>query len=478
MLGPDLSISRGPLARSSLALQTIRLATQAERLAWLAEQVPLMPGSGIVYTLTVRDAERVAEWLRGRGLAVEAYTGSTGQSRPALEQALLDNDLKALVATSALGMGFDKPDLGFVVHYQAPGSVVTYYQQVGRAGRALESAHGVLLAGEEDTRITDSFIDKAFPTRPQVDEVIAAIEASPEGLTVPGILAKVNLRKGRLDQLMKVLSLESPSPVVKEGSRWQLTAAELGAELWQRVERLTTLRRHEQKEMQRYVDLESGHMEFLIRALDGDPQDVATTARSPLPATPERRTVLEAAAFLKGSFHAIEPRKQGPRKTIPEDFRAEPGRALSRWNDAGWGGLVRKGKYETGRFSDQLVEACAATIRNWRPEPPPEWVTCIPSLRHPELVPDFTQRLAAELGLPFRPILVKTEDRPEQKTMQNSVQQVANVWGSLALHGQAPAAPVLLVDDIVDSRWTFTVAAWLLREQGSGVVWPLALAQA
>ena len=163
VLGPNLEVSRGDLNRPSLMLQTMRLPSQAERLAWLAEQVPALPGHGIIYTLTVRDAVQVADWLRSRGLNVESYTGETGERRAELEQALLDNRVKALVATTALGMGFDKPDLAFVIHYQTPGSVVAYYQQVGRAGRALDAAYGVLLSGEEETDITDYFIESAFP---------------------------------------------------------------------------------------------------------------------------------------------------------------------------------------------------------------------------------------------------------------------------------------------------------------------------
>ena len=146
----------------------MRLHSQAERLAWLAEQVPALAGHGIIYTLTVRDAVQVADWLRSRGVNVESYTGETGDRRAELEQALLDNEVKALVATTALGMGFDKPDLAFVIHYQTPGSVVAYYQQVGRAGRALDAAYGVLLSGEEETEITDYFIESAFPTREEV----------------------------------------------------------------------------------------------------------------------------------------------------------------------------------------------------------------------------------------------------------------------------------------------------------------------
>ena len=185
VLGPNLSVSKGDLNRPSLRLQTIRLLDQSERLAWLAAQVPVLPGHGIIYTLTVRDAALVADWLKSRGLGVESYTGETGERRPELEQALLENRVKALVATPALGMGFDKPDLAFVIHYQTPGSVVAYYQQVGRAGRAIEAAYGVLLSGREETDITDYFIRTAFPTRDEVRQVLDALNRRLRGSRFP-----------------------------------------------------------------------------------------------------------------------------------------------------------------------------------------------------------------------------------------------------------------------------------------------------
>ena len=227
VLGPNLKISRGDLNRPSLALQTIRLPTQAVRLAWLAEQLPALPGHGIIYTLTVRDAEQVSEWLRSRGLDVAAYTGETGEQRPDLEDALLQNRVKALVATTALGMGFDKPDLAFVVHYQTPGSAVAYYQQVGRAGRALDAAYGVLLSGQEETEITDYFINSAFPTRVEVQEILNALEEKPEGLSIREIEGAVNISNGRIQKTMQLLSLEAPAPIAKQGAKWQLTAAVL-----------------------------------------------------------------------------------------------------------------------------------------------------------------------------------------------------------------------------------------------------------
>lgn len=488
VFGPKLDVSRGDLNRTSLSLQTIRLPSQAERLAWLAGQLSTLQGHGIIYTLTVRDANLVAEWLKTQGFNVEAYTGETGDRREQLEQALLNNEVKALVATTALGMGYDKPDLAFVIHYQMPGSVVAYYQQVGRAGRALDSAYGVLLSGQEESDITDWFIRSAFPTRQEVADVLKALEEEPNGLSVPELLSRINLSKGRVDKAIALLSLEAPAPIAKQGSKWQLTAATLSEAFWDRATRLTALRRDEAQQMQDYASLPFGeHMEFLIGALDGDPSVATEPALPPLPPTVNAELVKAAVAFLRRTSLPIEPRKKWPdggmptygvKGAISTAHQAEPGKALCVWGDAGWGGLVREGKYNDGHFSDDLVAACVKIIQEWNPQPPPAWVTCIPSLRHPDLVPNFAQRLAAALALPFHTVIVKTDARPEQKTMANSTQQARNIDGSLALNGQPiPTGAALLLDDMVDSRWTLTVSAWLLRKSGSGAVWPMALSQ-
>ena len=208
ILGPDITTMRGDLSRPSLLLQTINMPSQAERLAWLAERLREIPGSGIIYTLTRRDARQVSDWLQSQGLNVQPYMGGSRNQeerdeRERLEDALLENRVKALAATVALGMGYDKPDLAFVIHYQMPASVVHYYQQVGRAGRGVEAAHGVLLSGVEDTEITDFFIRSAFPTREEVRQVIAALANEPTGLSVPQLLQAVNISSGRLDRAIK-----------------------------------------------------------------------------------------------------------------------------------------------------------------------------------------------------------------------------------------------------------------------------------
>ena len=487
-LGPGLMVLRGPLARPSLRLQNIQLADQSERLAWLAEYLSRFSGSGIVYCLTIADTERVARWLRRKGIAAQAYHAGddTVMDRAALEQALLNNELKALVATVALGMGFDKPDLGFVIHFQRPGSVVAYYQQVGRAGRAMDRAYGILLSGCEDDEIQDYFIDSAFPRAEMMLQILEAL-GQVEGLSLNAILARVNVSRTMAEKALKLLEVDGA--IGKEGTRYFRTPNP-----WQpdtgRVERVTTLRRAELAQMQAYVTHTGCLMEFLARALDdpaaGPCGKCANCRGRGLPAQVSPMLVAEAVEFLKRYELVLEPRKQWPtglspslKAKIPPDTLNAPGRALSEYGDAGWGKLVRDGKYLHGRFDDALVLAAAELIRErWRPDPAPEWVTAIPSRRRPRLVYDFAERLAARLDLPFVPALIRTGDAPEQKMMENSAMQARNVKDTLAVGSGVRPGPVLLVDDIMDSGWTLTLAGWLLRTNGSGIVHPFVLARA
>ena len=487
-LGPSLRTIRGALTRRSLRLQAIRLADQSERLAWLAEHVPRLPGSGIVYCLTVADTRRVATWLQAHGITAEAYHADLDSaSRERLEQLLLTNGVKALVATVALGMGFDKPDLGFVIHYQRPGSIVAYYQQVGRAGRAVEDAYAVLLHGKEDDEIQEYFIESAFPHPEAMTQILALLEDSEGGLTSGQLLRQTNLSLGTVERALKVLEIDGA--VSKTGTKYFRTL-----NLWspdvERVTRVTAQRYQELRQMQAFVDHTGCLMRFVAQALDDDTAQpcgrCANCAGDFVPRTADRVLVQEAVRFLRRDYQIIEPRKQWPtggtppyRGSIPATHRLESGRALCIYGDAGWGRLVRDGKYRHGRFSDELVEAAAEMIRErWKPVPAPSWVTAIPSKRHPDLVPDFASRLAAALKLRYRQVLAVTSERPQQKDMRNSAQQASNVLHALRVDTGSLSAPVLLVDDIVDSRWTLTVAGHLLREAGVTAVHPFALAVA
>ena len=486
----EVELFRGPLVRSSLRLQNVRLPSQTARLAWLAQHLPSMPGSGIVYTLTIRDAERVARWLNHKGISAKAYH-SDSTDRVALEDALLNNQIKALVATVALGMGFDKPDLGFVVHFQRPGSVVHYYQQVGRAGRAVDEAFGILLSGEEDDDIIDYFIKTAFPPQAHIDVVLEALEKH-DGLTVAGLEGVLNLSRGKIEKALKMLSFESPAPVRKEGTQWYRTPTRFSVDE-KRIAQLCDLRRAEQKQMQEYMQTPECLMRFLSRALD-DPHaaDCGRCASclggEVVPRSYDLALANEASLFMRHSHHEINPRKRWPADALPRyrfkgtikpELANEPGRALSVYGDAGWGEMVKHAKYASQQYGDDLVKGCAQMIAEWSPRPRPEWVTSVPSNRHPELVPAFARRLAAQLGIPFRPAVRQVAEHAPQKLMENSAQQARNLDGVFAIDSaQLQRAPVLLIDDIVDSGWTLTVIGALLRQAGCPTVFPVVLAEA
>lgn len=491
-LGPRLGVMRGALARESLRLQNIYLPSKAERMAWLAERLPAIPGSGVIYTLTIRDAQRLASWLRSQEIDAHAYWGGLeGEQRESLENRLLENRIKALVATTALGMGFDKPDLGFVIHFQRPGSVVHYYQQVGRAGRAVHDAYGILLSGDEDQEITDYFIRTAFPPEAHVSEVLAALQTAGEGLSIPMLLRHVNLTYTQIEKVMKILAVQSPAPVGKQGSRWFANPVTYTPNQ-EKVDLLTHIRKLEQATMLEYLHTRQCLMAFLRRELNDPAAEPCGRCANccGYPLVPEKVSeslVREAIQFLRRSDQVIEPRKlwppgfessQGWHGRIDEALRPEEGRALCIWGDAGWGELVRRGKQVDGRFDDELVEGAADLILNrWQPSPFPTWVTCVPSLKNPSLVPDFAGRLADALGLPFVHTIRKRRSTKPQKTMQNSFQQVKNLDGAFGIEfWEGLHEPVLLVDDMVDSCWTFMLTSALLRGAGNGYVFPFALA--
>ena len=499
-LGQNIILQRGSLVRKSLKLQNINMPSPAARMAWLAQNIPALPGSGIVYTLTKRDAERITEWLRSNSIEAKAYHAGISDRedgvsvREELEQQLLNNEIKVLVATVALGMGFDKPDLGFVIHFQRPSSVVHYYQQVGRAGRAVDEAYGILLCGEEDDHIADFFIQTAFPPQQHISKILRVLDESDNGLTVSKMQEVLNLRKGQIEKTLRFLTVESPSPATKIGTRWQATATAASYKVNQEhMDEITGIRRAEQQQMRDYMEHSGCLMAFLQVALD-DPSPAACGQCKNcnpdllLDETYDDDLANSAGLFLRRNYQSLQPRKKWPDKNIftqspsgekspiPPEQLAQEGRALSLWRDAGWGQLVAHGKYHTNRFSDELVTACVEMLQAWSPNPPPKWVTCIPSLNQPELVPDFAARLAGALGLPFVLCIKKARANRPQKEMENSFQQVKNLDGVFTITDQCLNGECLLIDDMVDSGWTFTVAAALLCQAGCSAVYPMALA--
>jgi ATP-dependent DNA helicase RecQ len=457
----------------------------------LASRLTELPGAGIVYTLTVQAAEDVAEFLRERGFAVSAYTGkSDPEHRLAAEEDLLANRVKALVATSALGMGFDKPDLGFVVHLGAPASPVAYYQQIGRAGRALDRAEVVLLPGPEDRDIWAYFASLAFPPEPLVRQTLAAL--SDRATSTAALETRVDLSRTRLEMLLKVLDADGAAHRVKGG--WVGTG-----QPWiydaQRHQRVAEARRVEQRAMLDYLDTDRCRLVFLRGQLD-DPDatpcgrcDVCTGQVWSLEV--DDSATEAAVERIERPGVAVAPRKQWPsgmkELNVPVTGRiaagelAEPGRVVGRLSDIGWGTRLRELlDGEDVPVPPELLDACVRVLTGWDWEQRPAGVIGLGSRSRPHQLAHLARRIGEIGHLPLLASLPPLGERPAPA--QNSALRLASVWSGLDT-GALPDlsgldGPVLLVDDVIDSGWTMTVATRAVRQAGAPSVLPFALAQA
>jgi ATP-dependent DNA helicase RecQ len=480
-------VLRGSLDRESLRLSVVRLPTPEQRLGWLAAHLAQLPGAGIVYTLTIAAAEDVADFLRERGFPVASYTGRTEpEQRLAAEADLLANRVKALVATSALGMGFDKPDLGFVVHLGAPSSPVAYYQQIGRAGRAVERAEVVLLPGAEDRDIWAYFASLAFPPEPLVRRTLEVLSTTP--VSTAAIETRVDLSRTRLEMLLKVLDSDGAAKRVKGG--WVATG-----EPWEydveRHRRVGDARAAEQRAMLAYLDTRECRLVFLRRQLD-DPDarpcgrcDTCTgTVWSP---DVDADAAAAARERLVRPGVPVPPRRQWPSGMaelgvpvsgrIPAAELAEEGRVIGRLSDIGWGVRLRELVGDDVPVPPDVLDACVTVLAGWTWAARPVGVVGVGSRTRPHQLAHLARRIAEIGRLPVLGTARPVGDRPAPSA--NSAQRLAAVWDGFTVPDLAGVdGPVLLVDDVVDSGWTATVVARLLRQAGAPAVLPFALALA
>jgi ATP-dependent DNA helicase RecQ len=450
-------------------------------MAWLAQHIPSLSGSGIVYCLTITDAYRVGRWLKSQGIEVEVYTGATDpEVRLEIEDRLTSGDLDVVVATSALGMGYDNPFIEFVVHFQSPGSPIAYYQQVGRAGRATDDSFGVLMSGSEDSEIQDYFIDSAFPSEQLTDAVIGSLREHPKKLTE--LEREVNLSRGKLMGLLKMLEVEGA--IEKNGGQWSRTSSDW-AYPRERVDAVTAERKQEQAAMVTYAETMDCLMQFLRFELDDAGAEpcgkCANCVGSPVvPVTIDDDVRAAALAFLNRTEIVIEPRKRWPVGAKWGNLSAlgnGEGRALGYRGDPGPAKRASTAIRGGIGFDSELVDVFVAMIQKWGPDPAPEWVTAVPNSGETDRVSDFAARVAERIGLPFVPAVVRIAANPPQAQMFNSAQQLNNVRGVFEVHGAMPG-PVLLIDDLVDSRWTLTAVGHLLRTADVAAVHPAVLLDA
>ncbi len=490
-------VLRGTLDRASLRLAVVALPRAEDRFGWIAERLRELPSSGIVYTLTKAAAEELTVFLRGEGHAVACYHGGTeAAERLAAEEDLLANRVKALVATSALGMGFDKPDLGFVVHLGAPSSPVAYYQQIGRAGRAVDAAEVILLPATEDRDIWRYFADTSFPPEAVVRTVLAVLAEASRPMSTQALLTAVDIGPGRLDQMLKVLDTDGAVRRVRGG--WTATGL-----AWSydepRYRRVAAAREREQQAMLDYLVTPDCRMEFLRRQLD-DPDAAACGRCDRCTGRPWSSDVSadareRARAELLRPGVVVEPRRMWPTGMsrlgitlsgrIAAGAAADPGRVLARLADVGWGNRLRPmfapGGAD-GPLPVDLVDAVVATLAGWEWQRRPAAVVAIASRGRPQLVTSLAERIAAIGRLPLLGQLGRVAGGPSAGEVHNSAHRLAGLWDAFAVSEELRAAlasvdgPVLLVDDRIVTGWTMTVAVRLLRQAGASAVLPFALA--
>ncbi|WKK25469.1 RecQ family ATP-dependent DNA helicase [Streptomyces olivoreticuli] len=503
-------VLRGPLERESLSLGVLQLPDAAHRLAWLADHLGELPGSGIIYTLTVAAAEEVTAFLRHRGHVVASYTGKTENAdRQQAEEDLLANRVKALVATSALGMGFDKPDLGFVVHLGSPSSPIAYYQQVGRAGRGVEHAEVLLLPGREDEAIWKYFASLAFPSEDQVRRTLDVLAASDRPVSLPALEPQVDLRRSRLETMLKVLDVDGAVHRVRGG--WTATGRPWAYDA-ERYAWVARQREAEQQAMRDYATTAGCRMEFLRRQLDDEA--AAPCGRCDNCAGPRFTAVVSATALdaSRGELGRpgveLEPRRMWPtgmpavgvdlKGRIPAGEQAATGRALGRLSDIGWGNRLRPllaPNAPDGPVPDDVADAVVTVLADWARGPGgwapgapdatarPVGVVTLASRTRPKLIQSLGERIATIGRMPLLGTVEYRDTEADTRLPRsNSAQRLRALDGALTVPpGLATAlasagGPVLLVDDLSDTGWTLAVAARLLRRAGAKEVLPLVLA--
>lgn len=484
-LGDKVYVSRGPLTRDSLYIQVLNMPDKIERYAWIAENVPKLSGSGIIYCLTQRDCDYLAEFLKKNKVSAAAYYSRDGEDgekiNHEIEEKFRANKLKVIVATIKLGMGYDKGDIAFVIHYQMPSNIVSYYQQIGRAGRNIDKAYIFLMYGKEDEEILNYFINTAFPTEQETKRLIDYI-GDHDGVKTWQIVSAMNIRKSRIDKALAFLI--NDGFIRKDKGTYYITPKKYVYDK-EHYDTVTAIRKSEMEQMKRLAATKECYSKYIVSCLDDKAAKVCghcsnCLGKEIMPSAVSEKYIHIAEEYVNKLIIPIVPRKRWASSSVTSATKIEYinqlGFCISKYGDAGYGELVKQGKYsKERRFSDELVGKSAEILKPFIQENKIRHICCVPSLRS-DLVKDFTLRLASSLKLEFVDALEKTEAR-QQKEMENSAHQCANAYTSFWVKdGVRLPKNILLVDDVVDSKWTFTVCGYRLMEAGAEKVYPFALA--
>ena len=486
--GDEVYLSKGPLARESLALQVMDLPSRAERYAWILQNINRLDGSGLVYCSTTRDCDYLAEFLQENGVNVRAYhAGRTEEECEEAEYLFRHNQVKALIATVKMGMGYDKDDIAFVIHYQMPANIVSYYQQIGRAGRNLPRAYAFLCCGSEDRKIINYFIDTAFPSERETGEVYRYI-LNNDGVKEADITEQLNYKRQKIEKILSFLVNDGFVRMERDPKRYYATPKRYYYDS-EKYNAISNIRRQEMQQLFDIMDTRECLSRYVVEALNDETASdchncVNCLGRELISSEVGEEYLRMACDYIERNVLEIKPRVRWPSKEFTGESAIEYpnqyGVCLSRYGEDGYGEMVKMDKYSSKgmsgeRFRDELVEKGAKILMNWIQKNGVRHITYVPSLRT-GIVRDYAQRLAQRCGIGFVELLTKTETEP-QKMMENSYHQCKNVFDAFEVKNESMVPEkVILVDDIVDSGWTLTVCGYKLSESGCNEVYPFALA--
>ena len=487
-------VSRGHLMRDNLSIQILPLSDKESRYAWILDNIGRLPGTGIIYCLSRKDCTWLSDFLCENGISAEPYFSGDGEQEKKSQETLkrfLNDEIKVIVSTIKLGMGFDKGNVSFVIHFQCPKNVIAYYQQIGRAGRNISFARTFLMLGGEDYRIHKGFIENAFPSEPEMKRIRQCITDCPGVCTVNKICAAIDISKKKI---LKVLDfLEDEGLIEKEwhsstsGKPYAVYKSTAAPFVYrgEHYEEIKQIRYRELEQMQTIAGTSECLSRTVVSCLDDiEDHDCGICSncdpKGRFPVTVSAVSKRRAIDFLENLTIPIDPWNYWPRNNLVADTKNYypnlQGIALSKYNE-GLGKLVRDGKYSTQKFDDQLVRKGARVLKKYIKEHDLCCVTAVPSL-NTNVVPDYAKRLAAACGLPYVDLLRKT-NRSHQKDLNNTAHQFVNAYKSFeSISSASIPSGVILVDDMVDSGLTLAVCGARLGQAGCERVFPLALADA
>ena len=477
-MGVGVQVLRGSMLRSNLHLHVIHVKGDQEKLSYLAEILPYTLGTGIIYTATRPDTEIVAAFLQCQGLAAEYYhAGRDNDVRQEIEQKLMANHYKVVCSTNALGMGIDKRDIRFIIHYHIPGSPIQYYQEIGRAGRDGQVAQCVLLYDPEDLRIQEHFINQAKPASMQYATILSHLEANAGGLGQNEIMRITGFSQTATRIILK--DLQDQGFIERDAKKRYFAATDRPGQIdFSGYDIIRQQKLRELSDIQRYALHQGCYMTYLTTYL-GDSLGSACGACGQCQPTnfftmQVSESVQEATQrFLEdGYLPRIE--KRGTTKTPAH----EAGWALSSHGTSRIGRLVRACKYENaGPFPLSLVARAVDVLRTRYPIAEINGVIGIPPTRSGTLVEDFARQVAAGVNREYLPVLVKVRETLEQKYLKNRLQKEDNVKGAFAVQSPELVAgrTILLIDDIYNSGRMLQEAGRTLIRAGARVVYPLTI---